>query len=34
MNGNVTIGRGAGVEVRLHWTLLAVFVLIVWSLAD
>jgi Zn-dependent protease len=34
MDGNFTIGRLGGVEVRLHWSLLAVFALIVWSLAD
>jgi Zn-dependent protease/CBS domain-containing protein len=34
MDGNLTIGRLGGVEVRLHWSLLAVFALIVWSLAD
>src|SRR3954447_18758774 len=34
MDGNFTIGRYGGVEVRLHWSLLAVFALIVWSLAD
>ena len=34
MGGNLTIGRFGGVEVRLHWSLLAVFALIVWSLAD
>jgi Zn-dependent protease/predicted transcriptional regulator len=34
MDGNFTIGRFGGVEVRLHWSLLAVFALIVWSLAD
>src|ERR671918_2351883 len=34
MDGNFTIGRFGGVEVRLHWSLLAVFSLIVWSLAD
>jgi Zn-dependent protease/predicted transcriptional regulator len=34
MDGNLTIGRFGGVEVRLHWSLLAVFALIVWSLAD
>ena len=33
MDGNFTIGRLGGVEVRLHWSLLAVFALIVWSLA-
>ena len=34
MDGNFTIGRFGGVEVRLHWSLIVVFVLIVWSLAD
>ena len=34
MDGNFSIGRIGGVEVRLHWSLIAVFVLIVWSLAD
>jgi Zn-dependent protease/CBS domain-containing protein len=34
MDGNFTIGRFGGIEVRLHWSLLAVFVLIVWSLTD
>jgi Zn-dependent protease/CBS domain-containing protein len=34
MDGNFRIGRFGGVEVRLHWSLLAVFALIVWSLAD
>ena len=34
MDGNFTIGRFGGVEVRLHWSLIAVFALIVWSLAD
>src|ERR687898_1243781 len=34
MDGNFTIGRFGGVEVRLHWSLLAVVALIVWSLAD
>jgi Zn-dependent protease/CBS domain-containing protein len=34
MDGNLTIGRFGGVQVRLHWSLLAVFALIVWSLAD
>jgi Zn-dependent protease len=34
MDGNFSIGRFGGVEVRLHWSLLAVFALIVWSLAD
>jgi Zn-dependent protease/CBS domain-containing protein len=34
MDGNFTIGRFGGVEVRLHWSLLVVFALIVWSLAD
>jgi Zn-dependent protease len=34
MSGNLSIGRYGGVEVRLNWSLIAVFVLIVWSLAD
>ena len=29
MDGNVTIGRFGGIEVRLHWSLIAVFALIV-----
>ena len=34
MDGNVRIGRFGGIEVRLNWSLLAVFALIVWSLTD
>jgi Zn-dependent protease/predicted transcriptional regulator len=34
MDGNFSIGSYGGVEVRLNWSLIAVFVLIVWSLAD
>jgi Zn-dependent protease/CBS domain-containing protein len=34
MDGNFRIGRFGGIEVRLHWSLLAVFALIVWSLTD
>ena len=34
MDGNFSIGRFGGVEVRLNWSLLAVVALIVWSLAD
>jgi Zn-dependent protease len=34
MDGNFTIGRFGGVEVRLNWSLLAVVALIVWSLAE
>ena len=34
MNGNLTVGRYGGVEVRLNWSLLAVVALIVWSLAE
>lgn len=34
INGNFTIGRFGGVEVRLNWSLIAVFALIVWSLAE
>jgi Zn-dependent protease/predicted transcriptional regulator len=32
MDGNFSIGRFGGVEVRLNWSLIAVVVLIVWSL--
>jgi Zn-dependent protease len=34
MDGNFTIGRFGGVEVRLNWSLIAVFALISWSLAE
>jgi Zn-dependent protease len=33
-SGNFSIGRFGGIEVRLNWSLLVVFALIVWSLAD
>ena len=32
MNGNIDLGRIAGVRVRIHWSLFVVFILIVWSL--
>jgi len=34
LSGNFSIGTFGGVEVRINWSLLAVFALIVWSLAD
>jgi Zn-dependent protease/CBS domain-containing protein len=34
MSGNITIGRFGGVEVRINWSWLVIFALIVWSLAD
>ena len=34
MGGNLTIGRFGGVDVRLNWSLIAVFALITWSLAE
>src|SRR6266516_4783991 len=34
MSGNFSIGRFGGVEVRINWSLIAVYALIVWSLAD
>ncbi|HEX6701983.1 MAG TPA: site-2 protease family protein [Gaiellaceae bacterium] len=34
MDGNFSIGRIGGIEVRLNWSLIAVFALIAWSLAD
>ena len=33
MNASVRVGRIAGIEVGLHWSLAIVFVLIVWTLA-
>jgi Zn-dependent protease/CBS domain-containing protein len=33
-NGNIRLGRIGGVEVRFNWSLLVIFALIVWSLAD
>src|SRR5918999_483623 len=33
MSGNLTLGRLGGVQVRIHWSWLVVFALIVWSLA-
>jgi Zn-dependent protease/CBS domain-containing protein len=33
MNGNLTLGRLGGVQIRINWSWLVVFVLIVWSLA-
>lgn len=32
MNGNLTLGRLGGVQVRINWSWLVVFALIVWSL--
>jgi Zn-dependent protease/CBS domain-containing protein len=34
MDGNFSIGRIGGIEVRLNWSLIAVFALIAWSLSD
>src|SRR6266516_8081069 len=34
VNGNITLGRFGGVEVRINWSWLVIFALIVWSLAD
>jgi len=33
VNGNLTLGRLGGVQIRIHWSWLVVFALIVWSLA-
>jgi Zn-dependent protease/CBS domain-containing protein len=33
MNGNFTLGRFGGVEVRINWSWLVILALIVWSLA-
>jgi Zn-dependent protease len=32
-NGNIRLGRVAGVQVRVNWSWLVIFALIVWSLA-
>jgi Zn-dependent protease len=34
VNGNFTLGRFGGVQVKINWSWLVVFALIVWSLAD
>jgi Zn-dependent protease/predicted transcriptional regulator len=34
VSGNIDLGRIAGVRVRINWSLLVVFTLIVWSLAS
>ncbi len=34
LGGNFSIGHFGGIEVRINWSLIAVFALIVWSLAD
>ena len=33
MTASIRVGRIAGIEVGLHWSLAIVFVLIVWTLA-
>jgi Zn-dependent protease len=33
MNGNLTLGRLGGVQIRINWSWFIVFALIVWSLA-
>ena len=33
MRGTVRIGRLAGVQVQVHWSLLLIFALIAWSLS-
>jgi Zn-dependent protease/CBS domain-containing protein len=34
VNGNIRLGRIGGIEVRINWSWLVIFALIVWSLAD
>jgi Zn-dependent protease/CBS domain-containing protein len=34
VNGNIRLGRFGGVEVRINWSWLVIFALIVWTLAD
>src|ERR687896_1131620 len=33
MSGNLTLGRLGGVQIRIHWSWIIVFALIVWTLA-
>ena len=33
MGASIRVGRVAGIEVRLHWSLVFVFALIAWTLA-
>jgi len=34
VNGNISLGRIGGVQVRVSWSWLVIFALIVWTLAD
>ncbi len=34
VNGNIRLGRFGGIEVRVNWSWIVIFALIVWSLAD
>jgi hypothetical protein len=34
VKGNITLGRVGGVELRITWSWLVIFALIVWSLAE
>jgi Zn-dependent protease/CBS domain-containing protein len=34
LSGNISLGRIGGVEVRINWSWLVIFALIVWTLAD
>ena len=33
MGGDIRVGRIAGIDIKLHWSLLVIFLLITWSLA-
>ncbi|SDB96622.1 Zn-dependent protease (includes SpoIVFB) [Raineyella antarctica] len=33
MGGEIRVGRIAGIDIKLHWSLLVIFALITWSLA-
>lgn len=33
MGGEIRVGRIAGIDIKLHWSLLVIFLLITWSLA-
>jgi len=34
VNGNATLGRFGGVEVRVNWSWLVILALLVWTLSD
>src|SRR5690349_11148804 len=32
--GSLKIGRIAGIDIQIHWSWLAIFAILIWSLAD